>query len=303
MTLKRLLVSILLQLFLLSSNPVLAEGEPGFALYLYRSGEYQSAVTELERFVYDNPEDPFVPIAHYLVALSHAHTGQYRKAVVCLEKLIDPLETAGNGEPVHGLVCECYLQLLNLHFRERSFSDFEVEAARYAASCSDSDASLDAWVRNLELAVHVYKRNWEEAAELVHGANHLTGDERERFDRGIRQIQEYRFKYPVLGGVLSVLPGLGYLYAGRPMESLRSFFINAAGIGLTVFCFVTGMPVLGAVFGMVEAALYVTNIYGGVNAVMQGNAQLTIEMRDNLLRDISIPPLDALTIRREIVGP
>jgi TM2 domain-containing membrane protein YozV len=116
-------------------------------------------------------------------------------------------------------------------------------------------------------------------------------------------MNQHSQKSPVLGGILAIIPGLGHLYAGRGVDGLRSFLINAAGIGLTVFCFVMGMPVFGVLFGVIEAALYLSNVYGGVNAVMQQNARFIVERRDELLKILAVPPLDVITLREELYGP
>lgn len=300
MILKRIFIFMLLQLFLMASNMSLAQSELGFALHLYRSGENQSAVTELERWIYFNRDDPFVPYAQYLVALSLSRMEKHDRAAAKLERLIDQY---GEVASYAGLICESHLQLLNIRYRNRQFSDFQIEADRFAAACTDPDARLAAAVQNMTVAVHVYNRRWDEALHALQGAGYVDSETRELLESGIDEIFQHNPKSPVLGGMLAVIPGLGHLYAGRGLAGVRSFLINGAFIGLTVFCFVTGMPVLGALFCIVEAALYLSNIYGGVNAVMQQNARFIIERRDELLKMLSIPPLDVITLREELFSP
>jgi hypothetical protein len=300
MIVKRLLISSLLQLFILSTTPSLTTGNPDFALHLYSRGEYAAAFVELERWIFQHPEDSFVPYARYFAALSLAHTGRYRKSVAIFENLIDNLEGRGRGDPDRGLLCESHLQLLNLYFRERQFRDFELARDSFHASCPDPDPRIAGWERKLALAVQVYTLDWQGALEVLRSVTDvdMDRDTRTYLESGIRGVQEYRAKRALIGGLLSVVPGLGYLYAGRPMAGMRSFIINLAGMGVTVFCFVMGMPVLGTLFGVVEVALFATNVYGGVNAVLQRNARQIIESRDELLRHIPVPPLDAISLRR-----
>jgi hypothetical protein len=47
----------------------------------------------------------------------------------------------------------------------------------------------------------------------------------------------------------------------------------------------------------VEGALYVSSIYGGVNAVMGYNAAFIRERRDSMLKLLAAPPLDVITFR------
>jgi hypothetical protein len=303
MRMKRFLVSTLIQAFLIASSRQVQADVPGFAIHLYRTGEHLSAVLELERFIYRHPEDPFVPYARYLQALSHARADQPRRSEARLRELLFSLEQAEHAEIDGGLYCECHVQLLNLLYRENRFIDFELEIDRFHGFCSDADPELYDWVWNLDLAARLYQRNWQEALEMVRGSPSLEENRRDFLERRIDGLREQRMRIPVLGGLLSVVPGLGYVYAGRPLDGLRSFFINSGGIGLSVFCFVMGLPVLGTVFVMVEAALFAANVYGGINAVMQRNARVVIAGRDELLKTIPLPPLDVLTLRDRFEMP
>lgn len=303
MILKRLLVSLLLQSFLLSTNLSLAQSERGFAISLYRAGEYESSIVELKRWIYFNQDDPFVPYARYLLALSQGRMGQYAKAASTLHGLIDSISGQERDGYYGELICESHLQLLNLHFRERRFRDFEIENDRFAAACSDPDPRLSAGAQSMAVAIHVYDLNWDEALKALGTANLLDRETSETLERGINEMNQHSPKSPVLGGMLAIIPGLGHLYAGRGVDGLRSFLINAAGIGLTVFCFVMGMPVFGVLFGVIETALYLSNIYGGVNAVMQQNARFIVDRRDELLKILTVPPLDVITLREELYGP
>jgi hypothetical protein len=303
MRLKCFLVSTLIQAFLIASCRQVQADVPGFAIHLYRTGEHLSAVLELERFIYHHPEDPFVPYARYLQALAHARADQSGPSEARLRELLVSLEQAERADIDGGLYCECNVQLLNLLYRENRFADFELELDRFHGFCSDADPELDAWVWNLDLAAQLHQRNWEGALELVRRSPPLEENRRDFLERRIDGLRKERMRLPVLGGLFSVVPGLGYVYAGRPLDGLRSFFINSAGIGLSVFCFVMGLPVLGTVFVMVEAALFTANVYGGINAVMQRNARVVIEGRDELLKTIPLPPLDVLTLRDRFEVP
>ncbi|KKL28938.1 hypothetical protein LCGC14_2370120, partial [marine sediment metagenome] len=46
--------------------------------------------------------------------------------------------------------------------------------------------------------------------------------------------------------------------------------------------------------------LYASNIYGAVNAVQQENAIYVIQKRDNMLKNIAVPPLDVITVRKKL---
>jgi hypothetical protein len=260
-------------------------------------GEHASAIHEFERFIYYRPDHPLVPYVRYLAALSYAREDQYSRAVARLQRLIDDLESGGDVYP--GLGCECRVQLLNLHFREKRFREFELAREYYLAECTNTDPQLEGWVRNLTLAVQVYNRGWDQALALL---EEFPPEDRipvKSLEAGLRELREHRNRSPVIGGLLSIIPGLGYAYGGSPVNGFRSFVMNAVGIGLTIFCFLVGMPVLGTLFGVIETVLYSVNIYGGINTVVQHNARFIVERRDALLRMIPVPPLDWLTFSEE----
>jgi hypothetical protein len=56
-------------------------------------------------------------------------------------------------------------------------------------------------------------------------------------------------------------------------------------------------------FAVIEGTLYFSNIYGGANAVIRQNARFVVERRDELLKMLTIPPLDVITLREVLYGP
>jgi tetratricopeptide (TPR) repeat protein len=297
MMFKRLLVSLILQSLLLSTNLSVAQSDVDFALSLYRNGEYAYSLLELRRWLHVNGDSAFAPYARHLLGLCYGQTGRYAEATSILNELIDYIEEQDDTCAYERLFCETHVQLLNLHFREKRFEDFHLERERFDISCMNADARLRAGVQNMAVAVHVYSRSWEEALEEIHRAEHLDRETAGILEDEIQALNQYKLKSPVLGGVLSLVPGLGHLYGGRGMAGIRSFFINTACMGLAAFCFVMGMPVLGVLFALVEGALYVSNIYGGVNAVMGYNSAFILERRDSMLKLLIVPPLDVITFR------
>jgi tetratricopeptide (TPR) repeat protein len=300
MKLQKILAIALVQVFILYYFQSGQASQKEFALHLYRSGEFQSAITELERIVFSQPDDPFAPYAQYLIALSHARTNQYRKGLEQLVRLIDGLEEGGGKADYEDLYCESYLQILNIHFREKNFGDFQLQLERMSVGCAVPDEKVFEYIQNMTAAMLIYNRSWDEALNYIESAGLIDQGVRSILKQKIEDIEEHRYKSPVLGGVFSLIPGMGHVYTGRMMDGVRSFFINAAVIGLMVFSFIIGVPLLGILFAIIEAVLYLTNVYGGINAAIQENARYTLSRRDEMLQYLQIPPFDAITIREEL---
>ena len=110
----------------------------------------------------------------------------------------------------------------------------------------------------------------------------------------------HKDKSPVLGGILSVVPGLGHIYAGRFSDGLRSFMFNAAFSGLTIYTAIHKEYMFTSVFGLIELILYSSNIYGGIDAVLQENSLYYIKNRNKLLKRIPVSNIHIISVRKEI---
>ena len=142
------------------------ENDFGYAVYLYKTGNYPGAIIELNRFIYHNPgEDRYSDYLRLLVALSYANTGQYNSALASLSALSNHLEAGPRFDDTHDLLCESYFHTLNIMFRQKMFYDFQVQKEQIQASCMNLGLELDrelnehvifmsaaGYIYNLELA-------------------------------------------------------------------------------------------------------------------------------------------------------
>jgi tetratricopeptide (TPR) repeat protein len=77
---------------------------------------------------------------------------------------------------------------------------------------------------------------------------------------------------PALAGVLSgLLPGLGQVYAGRPLDGLVSFLVNGLFIWGGIEAWEDDQKEVAAVIGFVELGWYGGNIYGAINSAQKFN--------------------------------
>jgi hypothetical protein len=278
---------------------VTSGNDAGFALHLYRSGDFAAASVELKRFIFSHPEDRFVPYARYLEAVSRARGGEYEKALQELLKLIDEL-SAGTMDKTYPLLQdEAKLQVLNILFRQKRFRDYYLYRERFAFSDEISESIALEYIKAMDVAIPVYNFKWNEALQCLKKERFRDEKLSKLIEERLFEAQQHRLKKPAIGGLLSVFPGAGHIYAGRLWDGVRSFFINAGVASLSIFCFTMGIPVIGVLFGIIEAFLYASCIYGGVNAVLQENARYQVGLRDELLRYISVPPLDPVILREE----
>jgi TM2 domain-containing membrane protein YozV len=168
------------------------------------------------------------------------------------------------------------------------------------AACPETGAGLQTYLQFMSTAAYIYNLRWEEAYLDVQNWKVPVSPVGDELNTELVSIMNFCKKSPVVGGLLSIVPGLGHMYAGRFPDGIRSLLLNAAFTSLAIFSFQEDMAVLGGVFSVVEGVLYISNVYGGVNAVQQENARRILESRDRMLKKIPIPPLDVITLRKEI---
>ncbi|MBU4211859.1 MAG: hypothetical protein L6437_13625 [Kiritimatiellae bacterium] len=87
----------------------------------------------------------------------------------------------------------------------------------------------------------------------------------------LQSYERERDKSPVLGGVLGLIPGLGYMYAGEYANGLRSLILNGLFMGAMVYSGVEDQWGAFAVISFFELTWYSGSIYGGIDAAQRYN--------------------------------
>ena len=87
----------------------------------------------------------------------------------------------------------------------------------------------------------------------------------------LTSYERERDKSPMLGGVLGLIPGLGYMYAGEYANGLRSLILNGLFMGAMVYSGVEDQWGAFAVIAFFEITWYSGSIYGGIDAAQRYN--------------------------------
>ena len=87
----------------------------------------------------------------------------------------------------------------------------------------------------------------------------------------LANYERERDKSPMLGGVLGLIPGLGYMYSGEYANGLRSLILNGLFVGAMVYSGVEDQWGAFAVISFFEITWYSGSIYGGVDAAQRYN--------------------------------
>ena len=78
-------------------------------------------------------------------------------------------------------------------------------------------------------------------------------------------------KSPLLGGILGIIPGAGYLYSGEYGNACRSVILNSLFIWAMVETAIEDQWALFAVTTFLETTWYTGSIYGGIDSAHRYN--------------------------------
>ena len=231
-----------------------ADTRLSLAASLGEAGDYARSALEYRRLAADlEPGDPSLPGLYLAAADAYRHEGSWER----LGKMLDKAEDVGAGGSA---------PLLLLRVAEAEGLRDWLSAADYAdelADASGKDERLTSWARGAAASDYLRLRKGVEALGAVAG-DHDRAAAIDRYVNG-------RDKSPTVGGLLGIVPGLGYAYSGEWGNMFRSIFLNGI-FGWAMFeCADREQWGLFAVTTFFELTWYSGSIYGGIDAAHRYN--------------------------------
>jgi len=140
------------------------------------------------------------------------------------------------------------------------------------------------WVCGRAAGIAVREGKLQAAHESLTGMS--RSDNRDRALTALTQYERGRNRIPAIGGVLGLVPGLGYAYSGEYANAMRSLLLNSL--------FMWGMAETSherhwgafAVISFFEITWYSGSIYGGIDAAHRFNRRRL----DACVNDVDIDP-------------
>lgn len=257
-----------------------------FAEHLFASQKYQRAIDEYERFIFFFLNDRRVTRARYRIALSYDKTGNYSKCVDTLEASVNALEKKGlSGDrstaDAFFLMSECYLK----QFQTVS----AISVLNHVRFVHDQPDIVDeafyrtGWIHIESGNPHAANQYFKKISSKNRSKYHV-----DQVLKGLETAANLEMKNPTLAGLLSILPGAGYVYCGRYQDALVSFVINGILIGAAIESFDKDLHVLGGLISCVEIGFYSGNIYGSVNSTRKYNRQQKEDWTENLKKNLKL---------------
>lgn len=287
-----------------------------FGKHLQAEGEHYRAITEFHRTIfrcrgtdadcprfygryYGDTGTPLDIIARYEMGRSYLLGGEYEIARRELEKFAlfeMPLEFRLQGKLLEGRAI----------LEQQAFDDahefFAEEIARLdelagGATVEGLEDSLltsrfrlmyveeDAWTALYAYDLPGAIERFDSLATLD-PADPRIASMRDRVQQGLKLPR----RSPALAGVLSgLVPGLGQVYAGRPLDGLVSFLVNGLFIWGGVAAWEDDQKEVAAVLGFIELGWYGGNIYGAVNSAQKFNWHHRSHFIQDMEADFRLP--------------
>ena len=244
---------------------------------LINNQNYASALLEIERLLYFNKKAAINNANIYVNKLKcYEGLKEYDKGVIQYE-LSFPTSIKQDYNVLF-TVAHLYDKMQNY---EQAISKYE-EATELMLNTNTISPYC-------ELAILYARRgDWDKAIDSFNKKYLIDGNQIS-FQSSIQIIENMKGqkqKYPTIAMVLSVVPGLGYLYTKQPQSAIAAFLINGALAYAGYTSFKNKNYGLGGILSVLNLSFYFGNIYGAGNSAIRYNDSIKNNSL-NTLRDIN----------------
>lgn len=232
----------------------------GYADSLYQAGEYYRAAGEYHRVLYETPSGPVAERARWGLGRAYLRGGRYEQAVRTLESV-----------PAAAAIAP--------------YARFALAQARIARGEREAASAILIGLKG-PLAAPAQLQLGRLAAEA--GA---WNEARLRFEAAgmpelarLAAAEQTRQPYsPLVAGALSIVPGAGHLYLGRPDDALSAFMLPTGSALIAAYYLGRGQTAVGVAFGGLSTIFWGGSIYGAAREAAKIN-QETVEADLGVIR-------------------
>ena len=266
------------------------EAQLEFANQYFSNTQFDRAIAEYERFIFFFPAHPKIPHVKYQLARAYFNNRQFAEALTGFKEVAE--SEPGSPPSIAGYfdVADCYVQLKD--FRSALGTLSQVTGATRNTNIKDYAHYQTGWI-------FIENRQWENSKAILQkiSSENLLKFQTESLLATLDTADDIPQKSPALSGILSIVPGGGYLYCHRPKDALMAFLLNGGLIWAAAEAFDNNSPALGSVITFVEIGFYGGNIYGGISSAHKYNARKIDAFIDALKKNhkirFSLNPSDA----------
>jgi tetratricopeptide (TPR) repeat protein len=239
--------------------------------------EYYRAITEYKKFVILFPGSEILDYVHFRIGVAYYRGEEYEKA---RSTFVDVRKRFGKSPYA---VRALYMEAL-CHWRLKEYDQARItlQGLRYQDP-SQSYASLALLAKALIAfdAENTQNSRHELDSFLDEYPEHPAAEAAQQALALISQYESIPLKSETLAGALSALvPGSGYVYAGRYGDGAMAFIVNALFIAGTLVAVHQENYAVAGIVGGIGLPFYIGNIYGSAAAARKWNITVRRDVRD-----------------------
>jgi tetratricopeptide (TPR) repeat protein len=252
-----------------------ADKQYELADHYFTNQDFSRAITEYQRFIYFFPQNERTELAMFKIGLAHFKSRYFNKAIQTFQELIDQY-----GETELGI--KSYFMISEGYAASNLFDAAIANLNNLATLSDDADIRDEAYYRIGWL--YIETASWEDADRYFSKISPLNRD-KYRIQSLSADLLNEKFipeKNPGVAGVLSVVPGAGYVYTERYQDALIAFLLNGVLFYAAYESFDEDLNALGGILTVVGLGFYAGNIYGAVSSAHKYNRTQTVRFIEEL---------------------
>lgn len=258
-----------------------ADKQFNYAEKLFVDKDYLTAVNEYKRFVHFFPGDQRVALAMFHIGMAYDLSGHYKEAIHSFQHLIEKYHDTGYSIKAYFKISENYMKL-------GAVDNAVINLNNLITVTHDEDIKDEAYYRIGW--IYIGSASWEKARRYFSKIS-AKNKNKYRLEELTAELDKEKFipkKDPQLAGILSIIPGAGYLYCERYQDALIAFLLNGALIWASYESFDDGHAALGGLLTFVGVGFYAGNIYGAVSSAHKYNRKKIGQFIEKLKNDVKI---------------
>jgi len=237
-----------------------SDSNTDFIKRLINTGYYREALLEIMRIEFQSSSFNIELFINKIICL---------KALEEYEKAIFDYET--KCPPEHQQNPELLYQLSVIQYRLKNYQQSLYYDSLAINSCND--CFFKPKLISLQGLIHAQKYDWQNSRSAFASLQNYEGY------KGLSQAntailereKQFKIKNPTLAGVMSIVPGAGYAYAGHRQTAISALLVNGLLAYATYSSIRNENYGMGILTGIFNLTFYIGNIQGAVKSAQRFN--------------------------------
>jgi tetratricopeptide (TPR) repeat protein len=240
-----------------------------FAGRLFQAGDYFRSISEYKRFIYLFPDDGHIPAAYFNLGMAYFHINDFSNAVKAFAVVIT--DDRKNDLTLSSLFIQSYFMISRCYLKGNAPEKAISNLNKLMTITTNTDVHDEALYRAGWIFLEMgqwddAKRHFSKISIQNQGKYKL-----QRVSDELTKVSSIPHKNPKMAGLLSVIPGAGYVYCRRYKDALIAFLLNGTLIYAAYESFRNDNYALGGLITAFELGFYTGNIYGSATSAHKFN--------------------------------